>query len=316
MKKTKALFGILTITAALAAEVQAQSFLTNGLVAYYPFNGNANDASGNGKNGTLHGATLTANRFGQANSAILCNGNGADYISTSFTPPSGTSSRTFSVWLNTTSSTQSSNSAATSDGDMLSYGGTTDVGDGIDVGIQSCGDLYLGSSYCGVTTSTTWNDGRWHQFLVVIPTNASIAQVQLFVDGAPQFNYNYYNPSYLINTAVVNPLIFCKSVRGAAYNYEGIFGGIRIYNRAFSTNEVAQLYQIESAPIINLQKAVYLTVNNLWTGSNYQLQASSDLINWTNQGSVFTATTNYWRSTNYWDVANWNQLFFRMQLTP
>jgi hypothetical protein len=46
---------ILTITTALAVQVQAQSFLTNGLVTYYPFNGNANDASGNGNNGTIQG---------------------------------------------------------------------------------------------------------------------------------------------------------------------------------------------------------------------------------------------------------------------
>src|SRR5271165_2960825 len=59
MKTTKAAwFGILTITAALAVQVQGQSFLTNGLVAYYPFTGNANDASGNGNNGTLNGADL------------------------------------------------------------------------------------------------------------------------------------------------------------------------------------------------------------------------------------------------------------------
>jgi hypothetical protein len=30
---------------------------TNGLVGYWPFNGNANDASGNGYNGTVNGAT-------------------------------------------------------------------------------------------------------------------------------------------------------------------------------------------------------------------------------------------------------------------
>jgi len=42
---------------------------TNGLVAYYPFSGNANDASGNANNGTATGATLTADRFGNANSA-------------------------------------------------------------------------------------------------------------------------------------------------------------------------------------------------------------------------------------------------------
>ena len=42
---------------------------TDGLVAYYPFNGNANDASGNGNNGTVSGATLTANKDGDAEKA-------------------------------------------------------------------------------------------------------------------------------------------------------------------------------------------------------------------------------------------------------
>jgi hypothetical protein len=37
----------------------AQVNLDSGLVAYYPFNGNANDESGNGNNGTVNGAALT-----------------------------------------------------------------------------------------------------------------------------------------------------------------------------------------------------------------------------------------------------------------
>ena len=36
---------------------------TEGLVAYYPFNGNANDESGNENNGVVDGATLTTDRF-------------------------------------------------------------------------------------------------------------------------------------------------------------------------------------------------------------------------------------------------------------
>src|SRR3990172_11283700 len=49
--------------------------LKDGLVAYYPFNGNANDESGNGNNGTVYGATLTTDRFGNANSAYDFDGN-------------------------------------------------------------------------------------------------------------------------------------------------------------------------------------------------------------------------------------------------
>ena len=49
--------------------VKTLSFPTNGLVAWYPFNGNAIDESGNGNNGVNNGANLTSNRFNELNSA-------------------------------------------------------------------------------------------------------------------------------------------------------------------------------------------------------------------------------------------------------
>ncbi|HSY17586.1 MAG TPA: hypothetical protein VK815_04590, partial [Candidatus Acidoferrales bacterium] len=58
----------------------AQSFLTNGLVAYYPFNGNAHDSSGCHNNGSVIGATLTPDRFGNPNSAYQFVGDGSTCI--------------------------------------------------------------------------------------------------------------------------------------------------------------------------------------------------------------------------------------------
>jgi hypothetical protein len=52
--------------------------LESGLVAYYPFNGNANDESGNGNDGTVNGATLVEDRFGETDKAY--NFDGDDYI--------------------------------------------------------------------------------------------------------------------------------------------------------------------------------------------------------------------------------------------
>src|SRR5215212_9357905 len=46
----------------------------NGLVAWYPFNGNANDESGNGNNGVVNGAALTSDRLGNLNAAYDFNG--------------------------------------------------------------------------------------------------------------------------------------------------------------------------------------------------------------------------------------------------
>lgn len=53
----------------------AQANLNRGLVAWYPFNGNANDVSGNGHNGIVqNGATLTSDKNGTPNSAYFFDG--------------------------------------------------------------------------------------------------------------------------------------------------------------------------------------------------------------------------------------------------
>jgi hypothetical protein len=59
--------------------------LNEGLVAYYPFDGNAQDVSGNGNHATVYGATLTTDRFGNPNSAYNFNGV-TDYIERAFDP--------------------------------------------------------------------------------------------------------------------------------------------------------------------------------------------------------------------------------------
>ena len=47
---------------------------TDGLVAYYPLDGNANDVTGNGHDGIAYNATPTQDRFGVADSAYRFNG--------------------------------------------------------------------------------------------------------------------------------------------------------------------------------------------------------------------------------------------------
>ncbi len=56
------------------------AFLKQGLVAYYPFNGNATDESGNGYEGTQKGGvTYVQDRFGKSSSACSFDGKD-DYI--------------------------------------------------------------------------------------------------------------------------------------------------------------------------------------------------------------------------------------------
>ncbi len=62
------------LNAIIAQLAAIPTTLSTGLAAYYPFNGNANDLSGNGNNGTVNGATLAKDRLGNANSAYSFNG--------------------------------------------------------------------------------------------------------------------------------------------------------------------------------------------------------------------------------------------------
>ncbi|MFM7769023.1 MAG: hypothetical protein ACKO8Q_00520, partial [Bacteroidota bacterium] len=73
--------------------------MQSGLVGYWPFCGNANDASGNGNNGTVNGATLTADRFGNANSAYSFDGVNDGILSPDNNFPYGNSNRTLSFWM-------------------------------------------------------------------------------------------------------------------------------------------------------------------------------------------------------------------------
>ena len=94
---------------------------SNGLMGYWGFNGNANDQSGNGNNGTVNGATLTTDRFGNSNSAYSFDGVN-DFISTSYSGILGNNSRSISFWYNSLTDN-------TDETVFIDYGGN-DCGDG------------------------------------------------------------------------------------------------------------------------------------------------------------------------------------------
>src|SRR3990167_6219025 len=73
------LFTFVCILSTLAHTKAAFADLKDCLVAFYPFNGNANDESGNGNDGTVNGATLTTDRFGNTDRAYGFDGN--DFMS-------------------------------------------------------------------------------------------------------------------------------------------------------------------------------------------------------------------------------------------
>jgi hypothetical protein len=83
-----------TITAQLPSYLPA-----DGLVGWWPFNGNANDESGNGNDGVVNGATLIEDRNGAVNAAYSFNGT-SNYISVPHSDNFNMLQATWLVWVN------------------------------------------------------------------------------------------------------------------------------------------------------------------------------------------------------------------------
>lgn len=81
--------------------------ITTGLVASYPFTGNPNDATGNGYNGLVTGATLTTDRFGNANNAYYFNGSAKIQLGSFQFQPYVTTGFSISYWFTMNDSTSS-----------------------------------------------------------------------------------------------------------------------------------------------------------------------------------------------------------------
>jgi len=99
----KNLITALCLISSLYYQAQVPSYVpTNGLVGWWPFNGNANDESGNGNNGTVNGATLTTDRFGNINKAYSFDGSNFIELSSSVSIESIeiNDQFTLSVWFN------------------------------------------------------------------------------------------------------------------------------------------------------------------------------------------------------------------------
>jgi hypothetical protein len=72
--------------------------LSNGLIAHYPFNGTANDVSGNDRHMSVFNATLTTGSKGQSNGGYYFNGTNS-YLSFSNFPVLTNNSFTWSIWI-------------------------------------------------------------------------------------------------------------------------------------------------------------------------------------------------------------------------
>jgi hypothetical protein len=240
--KTSRLLSLLIVGVGLAVNGFAQSFLTNGLMAYYPFSGNANDESGNGNDGVLHGTSIssTTNQSATPNSALHFGG--GSYISVTPTPFNVNSNWTISLWCIIDGTNNGPHY-------FLSTGEDNQVGINLSYVAYLTGGWGFSSGASGpallcyaTNTATVWtmftcvrNGDVFKMFLNNVLVN-SVHWTGTMLDTGTLWFGRHQTPC-------------------CPYDLIGSLSDVRIYNRALSSNEVAQLYSLESTGPASLWKA-------------------------------------------------------------
>ncbi len=192
-------------------------------IAYYPFSGNADDESGNGKDGTVNGAVLAADRFDDADSAYSFNGTN-QYIQTPLT--SNQLPLSFSVWFK---STANWGERSIVDSDVSGLGGHSLISG------WWVGDDELDIEYHpgGVNTGFSIDVDTWYHAVVTFSD-----VIRLYVDGV-KVGEDYDYPSATLDG---DDFRFGRHNAGDPQWFSGTIDDVRFYDWVLTQAHVDTLY--------------------------------------------------------------------------
>ena len=232
MYKTFILFfaGILAFsscTKECSCPVVSTDPLKDGLIAYYPFNGNTNDESGNSNHGTATGGVLTTDKGGNNNKAYSFDGN--DYIrvpnSTSLSGVGNTF--TITAWVNNQDQLVSIVCKAAQNGATMQFRFFSDA------------------------TIFFANNGKAADFTATLNPLNTWKHIAVTSDGTTAKYYlNGVLVSSISTTAASNSndhttdMYIGADTHGVTEFHRGKLDEIRIYSRVLNGGEVLQLFNL------------------------------------------------------------------------
>jgi hypothetical protein len=264
------LFGVLTY-----AQIP-----TNGLVAYYPFNGNANDESGNGNNGSAYGsAAIAVDRFGSQDKAFAFGGlNSIGYIKV----PNSNSLKfqnacTYSLWVK-----------------LAGLYGMNGWGQGVAEGVHCvfAKDADQGGKLNGVILGSDINNyfltwvswignqqsalitgshlGQWVHLVYVLDSQNS--SITFYVDGMLSGSYQ---TSFSFAASNNTDLFFGKfNLSGYPYPLNGSIDDIAIYDRALSMPEIEQIYTGTAGTVTTTTPQISISSSTVVAGSTMNISGT------------------------------------------
>jgi hypothetical protein len=278
-----------------STNAQVPSYVpTSGLVGWWPFNGNANDESGNGHNGTpINGVTLSTDRFGITNKAYSFDGID-DYIDVDVNSIL-TDGITISVWIKSNLPNSQFEHKGIVWSRLSGPGGNPPFPPNQATGVMIHPNGLLSNASDGTSLVTLqdvgqyYNNALWFNIIFCYDSNSGVAK--FYVNGSETVSNN---------TSVLNGIdlayntikIGKDEITGYGNrHWLGSIDDIGIWNRALSQSEVMALYNSCSAPSASITPSG----NTIFCqGGSVTLQANTGVgytYQWYNNGTAIQNAT-------------------------
>jgi Concanavalin A-like lectin/glucanases superfamily len=209
------------------------------LIAFYPFNGNADDASGHQADGTLQNSpSFVDGPFGKGVQLVGQGQFGLGGQHVTIPPIDFSRMREFTVSL---AANIEGNSSFPDGEGLIAFGSTPGTGLGVvDIGYggpRNSGDLEFHAGGATVSPPMRENDwGQWHRYSMVYAKGVLTAYVddQVVGTASGDVQSSVGNAGMGIHWWLNNPY-------GVSTRFVGSIADVRVYNRALGTDEISQL---------------------------------------------------------------------------
>jgi len=234
------IFFLVCFTSKLYSQSVPSYVPTSGLVGWWGFNGNAQDGSGNGNHGTVNGATLTTDRFGNQNGAYSFDGIN-DFIDLNYLETiNGSSQSSFNIWC-----ISSFNNVLLGHWNS-SFNPIGSVGININIGIDN--KIYI-DMLAGLSINSLYqiDTSMWNMISVVYNGLAITNQerLKLFVNGQSfPLDFHGNNVPSLIGNQANSTFVGARGIGSGIGGFNnGNLDDIGIWNRVLTQQEITNLFQ-------------------------------------------------------------------------
>ena len=202
----------------------------DGLIGYYPFNGNSNDESGNGEDASNDGAVLTEDKSGNPESAYYFNGSARMSLDPTGMPQTSADAFSISVWIKPDSIIQSKWLT------LIYWGNNPETNGIVSLGYKMIAEnnFYINLSF--YANDLTYNNNESN---IINSWN----HIAVTYDGVNRKLYLNGNLVAEDSTSALNISQLKDFYFGYREDYfQGALDEIRIYDRALKPEEIKTLY--------------------------------------------------------------------------